>query len=210
MKAKEILEKLNISESDVVNIYPYGSKVYGTATAESDDDFIIVYKAAMLPNGAFRNNAISSADRKIQAVCYSRGGFQDAINNYEIGALECIFLPEEMIIQQKWPFKIQKWNAKEMGKKIISKASASWHLASLQYKDGEIEMAKKGVYHALRILSFGEQMKDFGKIVSFREAQFLRRQIMEEEPEFKINEWIELRDLIMNKLRSCTTETKNN
>lgn len=200
MEAKEILEKLNIPESDVVNIYPYGSKVYGTDTEDSDEDFIIVYKSAFLPNGAFRNNAISSADRRIQAVCYSRTGFQDAINNYEIGALECLFVPEDKVVMKKWPFKIQKWDVKEMGKKIISKASASWHLANLQFKDDEIEMSKKGVYHALRILDFGEQLKEFGKIVSFHEAQILKQQIMEEE-DFDIKEWLPLRDVKMDKLR---------
>lgn len=201
MEAQHILSSLNIPEGDVLNIYPYGSKVYGTDTPDSDDDFIIVYKSAFLPNGAFRNNAISSTDKSIQAVCYSRSGFQDAINNYEIGALECLFIPDEMVIQKKWPFKIQKWNVKELGKKIISKASASWHAASMQYKDGEIEMAKRGVYHALRILDFGEQLKEFGKIVSFDEARVLKRQIMDEEPDFKISDWIELRDLKMDKLR---------
>jgi hypothetical protein len=199
--AKEILDKLNIPEADVLNIYPYGSKVYGTDNDDSDDDFIIVYKSAFLPNGAFRNNAISSADRKIQAVCYSRGGFQDAINNYEIGALECLFVPEEKIIQKKWPFKIQKWDVKDLCKKIITKASNSWHTATLSYQDDNIVMAKKGVYHALRILDFGEQLKEFGKIVSFHEAQVLRRQIMDEEPDFKIKEWIPLRDAMMDKLR---------
>jgi hypothetical protein len=200
MEAKEILELLNIPEADAVNIYPYGSRVYGTYNDESDEDFIIVYKSAFLPNGAFRNNAISSKDRKVQAVCYSRSGFQDAINNYEIGALECLSVPDDKVIMKKWPFKIQKWDVKEMGKKIISKASASWHLANLQFKDDEIEMAKKGVYHALRILDFGDQLKEHGKIVSFHEAQVLRKQIMEEEP-FKISEWLPLRDQLMSKLR---------
>ncbi len=201
MGKNEIIESLGISEEDILNIYPYGSRVYGTNTEESDYDFIIVYKRSLLPNGAFRNNAISSKDRKIQAVCYSKGGFQDAINNYEIGALECLSLPKEAVVLENHVFQIHKWNPKEMGKKIISKASASWHLAAMQYKDEEIEMAKKGVYHALRILDFGEQIKDFRKIISFNEAQVLYKQIMKEESDFKIKEWIPLRDIKMDKLR---------
>jgi hypothetical protein len=208
MEAKEILEKLNIPENDVVNIYPYGSKVYGTASEDSDDDFIIVYKSALLPNGAFRNNAISSADKQIQAVCYSRGGFQDAINNYEIGALECLFLPEEKVIMKKWKFAIQRWEEKEMTKKIISKASASWHLAQLQFEDGEDEMARKGVYHALRILQLGIQLKEFKKIVTFSEAKAIREMVMNDE-DFSVKKWLHIRDNLMEKLR-CTTEKISN
>ncbi len=98
MEAEEVIAKLGLEDSDIVNVYVYGSHVYGTATSESDSDFILVYRSAMLPNGAFRNNAISSEDRSVQGVCYSRSGFQDALNNYEIGALECMSLPDNLIL----------------------------------------------------------------------------------------------------------------
>lgn len=200
LDAELILLKLAIPEEHVVNIYPYGSKVYGTDDDYSDDDFIIVYKSAFLPNGAFRNNAISSRDRRVQAVCYSRGGFQDAINNYEIGALECLFLPDNKIIQKKWPFKIQKWDEKEMCKKIISKASVSWHSANMQFKDDEIVMAKKGVYHALRILHFGDQLRQTQTIHDFEVAKEFKEMIMNEE-NFDIGDWLKLRDEMMDRLR---------
>lgn len=201
IKTEDILSELNIPEADVLNIYPYGSKVYGTQTEDSDSDFIIVYKSAFLPNGAFRNNAISSPDRQIQAVCYSRTGFQDAINNYEIGALECIFMPEELILKKKWPFKVNKWDIKELCKKIISKASDSWHVATMQFKDGETEMAQRGVYHALRILEFGIQLKEYGKIINYGIAKEIKDSVFNEEQEFIIYKWIPIRDEKMNKLR---------
>ena len=105
MTSENILSELNITE-EVLNIYPYGSRVYGIATEESDHDFIIVTKGAFLKSGAFRQNAISSKDWMVQGVLYSRGGFMDAINNYEIGALECMSLEPSMIIQNTWPFNI--------------------------------------------------------------------------------------------------------
>ena len=199
-EAEMVLIKLMIPEEHVVNIYPYGSKVYGTADEHSDDDYIIVYKAALLPNGAFRNNAISSRDRRVQAVCYSRGGFQDAINNYEIGALECLFLPTDKVLMKKWPFKITKWDEKEMCKKIISKASASWHSANMQFKDDEVEMARKGVYHALRILELGEQLRKTQTIYDFEKAKEFKNLIMEDE-DFSVVKYLKLRDEMMDKLR---------
>lgn len=37
---EKICSELNLDLSKVLNIYPYGSKVYGTANEESDDDWI--------------------------------------------------------------------------------------------------------------------------------------------------------------------------
>lgn len=200
--AEEILKKLNIEE-EVLAIYPYGSRVYGTATESSDHDYIIVTKSAQLKSGAFKQNAISSKDWAIQGVLYSRGGFIDAINNYEIGALECLFLDPNLPVLAKWPFKIQKWNEKEMVNKIIQKASASWHIASEQSKGGWKDRAKKGVYHALRILIFGIQLKEHQKIVDYAEANYLKKEI-DRLPDdmFDERQYLSLRDELMAKLKN--------
>ncbi len=200
MDAKEVIEKLGLDDKDIINVYPYGSRVYGTATEKSDYDFIVVYKSAFLPNGAFRNNAISSEDRTIQGVCYSRSGFQDALNNYEIGAIECMFLPDEMVLRQVWPFKNHKWDKKEMSRKIITKASDSWHNAKMRLSDDDLETSKKGLWHSLRILLFGIQLKEHCKIVDFSGANFLRESIFDDN-DFNIKKWISYRDELMDKLR---------
>lgn len=184
MKAEEICEKLNIDYSKVLNIYKYGSKVYGTDDEYSDSDYIIVYKTSFLPSGAFKDNAISSDDREIQGVCYSRAGFIDAINNYDISALECIFLPDEEIIQEKEIFKITKFNHREFSKKIITKSSSSWYFARLSFNDGNIEESKVNMYHALRILDFGNQIKTNGKIINYSSMNKLKEEI-ENDIDFK-------------------------
>lgn len=198
---EEILKALNITE-EVLAIYPYGSRIYGTASETSDHDYIVVTKGAFLKSGAFKQNAISSSDRKIQGVLYSRSGFTDAINNYEIGALECLFLDPSLPVLTKWPFKVQKWNEKELVSKIIQKASASWHIASEQSRGGWKDRAKKGVHHALRILMFGIQLKENQKIVNYSEAKDLWKEI-DRLPEdmFDDRMYLELRDELMTKLR---------
>ena len=117
LKLQKINEELNIDYSKILNIYPYGSQIYLNADEYSDSDHIIVFKSSLLPSGAFKDNAISSRFKDIQGVCYSRSGFIDAINNYDITALECIFLPEDKIIQKKMNFGITKYNEKELAKK---------------------------------------------------------------------------------------------
>ncbi len=201
MTPEFILSELNVTE-DVLNIYPYGSRVYGTANEHSDHDFIIVTKGALLKSGGFRQNAISSKDRKIQGVLYSRGGFIDALNNYEIGALECMSLDPSLIVLNKWPFKPQKWNDKELVKNIIKKSSASWHVAEMQAKNEDEYYAKKGIYHALRILMFGQQLKEYKKIVDFKVANKMVDELnLIDEDEFDTRNYIKMRDELMEKLR---------
>lgn len=177
MKAEEICEKLRLDHSKVLNIYPYGSKIYGTDDEYSDSDYIIVFKSALLPSGAFKDNAISSFDREIQGTCYSRTGFIDAINNYEIAALECLFLPEDKVIQKKMDFKITKWYDKEFAKKIVNKASSSWYFSTLAFNDENYESSIKNVFHALRILDFGLQLKKHKKIVNFSSMNEIKKEL---------------------------------
>lgn len=196
-----ILNELGITD-DVLAIFPYGSRVYGTAGKNSDYDYIIVMKAAILSNGAFRNNAISSSDRQIQGVVYSRGGFIDAINNYEIGALECLSLPENMVVDKKWPFKVSKWVTEDMVKSIIVKASNSRHNADQQSKNGNKYIGKKGMYQSLRILMFGLQLKEHGKIVDFTVGNELYDEIMRiEDAEFDTRDYFDQFSELLTEIR---------
>lgn len=207
---EKICSELNLDLTKVLNIYPYGSKVYGTAVEDSDDDFVIVFKGSLLPSGAFKDNAISNKDWTIQGVCYSRSGFIDALNNYQINALECIFLPEEKIVKQTMPFKLQKLDLKEMAKKIITTASSSWHFASLAYKDDHIDSAKKNVFHALRILDFGIQIRNHGKIVdysSMNEVKFILNHTGDFKPKHYNDQFIELQAILRGEKADVSRET---
>ena len=200
-KVEEILKELKITE-EVVTIYPYGSHVYGSAKEGSDVDYIIVTKGAFLKSGGFKQNAISSFDKKAQGVLYSRSGFTDAINNYEIAALECLSLEPDKIILSKWPFKLHKWDEKEMVKNIIKKASASWYIASEQSKNDDKHLAKKGIYHALRILMFGLQLKEHKKIIDFQCSNELKQEIYNlPDDMFDDRLYLKLRDELITKLK---------
>ena len=205
LSSEKILQELNIEE-EVIAIFPYGSRVYGTNTEGSDHDFVIVGKGATLSNGAFKNNAISNSDRSIQGVLYSRGGFIDAINNYDIAAIECLSVEP---ILMKWPFKIQKWDEKQMVKKIIQKASASWYSADNAAKNGQTKQAKKGIFHALRILNFALQLKFYKKITDFSVCNDLFLQIkMVPDFEFDTRNYITARDNLMELLRNAEKTIK--
>jgi hypothetical protein len=201
MTPEQICEKLKIDYSQILNIYPYGSKIYGTSNEDSDDDFVIVYRSSLLPSGSFKDNAISSEDRSVQGSCYSRSGFIDAINNYQISALECIFLPDDKIVQKKMNFSMNKFDVKELSKKIISTASSSWHFANLAYQDDNIDSSKKNIYHALRILDFGIQIKENRKIVDYGSAS-LYKELVDYAEDYKPKNFHDLFIELSEKLKS--------
>lgn len=201
--AETICRFLGEDPTKILNIYPYGSRVYGTYNEHSDYDFILVYKSAFLDDGSFKRNARSSEDREIQGIAYSRTGFIDAINNYDISAIECLSLDDDDIIKKVWKnFKITKYVEKEMIKKIISKASASFHIAKEAYKYDNIDQSIRGVYHTLRILDFGIQIKEHQKVVDFSTAKKYYDQMMNVDPEtFRLKDYIPQRDELMAQLR---------
>ena len=194
-RAEEICEKLNLNLDDVWNIYPYGSRVYSCYNEYSDYDYIIVYKQSFLPSGSFKDNAISSEDYTIQGTCYSRGGFIDAINNYQMPALEAIFLPDEKIVKKTFNFKLNKFEEKQFVKKVITLASASWHNAILSYKDDNHPYVSKNIFHALRILDFGVQIKNHGKIINYSSMNEVKEKLYDIDYIPEINDWY---DLFMN------------
>lgn len=200
--AEQVLAELNIPTEDVICVYPYGSRIYGHFSEKSDYDWVVVYKSAFLPNGAFRNNAISSPDRLHQAISYSRTGYLNAIDTYDITALECAFLPESLALMEKMRMRVRKWVPKEMVAAIITKASASWHQANECYQKLYGERSKKNAYHSLRILGFGLQMKEHQKIVDYSEYNWLRDEI-EAIPadDFNPGVYLATRDQMMTKLR---------
>jgi len=221
---KEIANSVGLDPDSILNVYCYGSRVYGTDDEHSDDDFVVVHKGFSIENSyndnkAFNQNAISSEDGQIQVIRYSRSGFQAAIDNYEIGAIECLFLPENKIIQkdEKVVFSMRNFDKpsvnyeiKQMVKKIITKASNSWFLGNKVIENGahdssRLEKADKAFFHALRILKFGLQLKNHKKIVDFTEANqiwFDRLAVGEPLTYGEVKEkYLPLRDELMAELR---------
>jgi len=197
----KILSELGISD-EVLAIYPYGSKVYGTDDEYSDSDFIIVMKSGMLSDGSFKSNAISNSDRTIQGVLYSRGGFIDAINNYDISVMECLSLPKDKVIKDVWGFKLPKIDSKAMGKSIISKASNSLHICRRQHKFEQYDLAKRGLYHSLRVLDFGLQLKEYGSVIDLSSTNGLFKQITSEDDNTPFDTYMEYFGDYIDKLRS--------
>ena len=68
-----------MKDSNILNIYRFGSHVYGTNNEKSDEDFIYVVN----------NYQITDS---IDKHYYTKKEFQSLLNNHDIRILECYFL----------------------------------------------------------------------------------------------------------------------
>lgn len=190
-----ILSLFKLSSSDILNIYPYGSRVYGTATESSDWDYIIVTKSGE-PKKEIK---VTNMD----ATLYSQEQFQIEINNHEISVLECLSLPPEQAILQNVEFSFEL-DLQTLRHSISSKASNSFVKAKKKLTvtaDYNEKIALKSLFHSLKIPMFGSQIADNGKIIDFSCANHFLKDITE----MKTNNWEELKSKyqpIYNQLNS--------
>ena len=98
MTLKNLLEKLNLDESRIINIYHFGSSVYQTRNSNSDFDFIIVYEQDENVSQIFVDD--------IQATLYSENEFLNRLHKHKIEVLECIFLPDDFKLKESKDYSI--------------------------------------------------------------------------------------------------------
>lgn len=164
-----ILKTFQLNDSEVLNIFPYGSRVYGTHSEVSDYDFIIVL------NKEVHEFDLISNDKKINIHLYSPDGFMDQLEQHKIAALECFFLPQELLLEKKLKF-FFPLNKEKLRSNISEKASHSWVKAKKKLeveKDKDFYIGKKSLFHSLRIIDFGIQIATHSKIVDYSSSNYL-------------------------------------
>lgn len=158
-----LIKLFNLSENNVLAIFPYGSYVYGTANEKSDRDFIVVCK-----NGSVEDDfAVVRED--LSCHFYTEDNFQEQLDKHKISALECFFLPPESLLLslKKFQFKL---NIEKLRASISEKSSHSWVKAKKKFeveKDRNVYIAKKSLFHSFRIIDFGTQIAVHGTIVNY-------------------------------------------
>ncbi len=154
------------------NIYRFGSIVYGTNTKDSDEDFIVV--SDIIEDVQIH---IGNQDYNI----YSSKTFQEKLNNNEIDALECMFLDKQFVLKEnkKFNFKINLEKLKNSVGELSSNSYAKCHKKLTVDKDYNPYIAKKSLWHAFRVVMFGMQIAETGKIYDYTCSNKIKTRIME-------------------------------
>lgn len=160
-----------LNNKKLLNTYLYGLFVYGTNDEESDVDYIYIVDHQDNDEEQF---LLGKTNITIYPVDY----FQSKIDNHDVSALECYFLPE------KYKIELHRFNftldLEKLRRSFSEKSSNSWVKAKKKIDvHKEYRIGMKSLFHSIRIISFGIQIVKFG-MIHYNEVNSTWRQIKEQ------------------------------
>jgi hypothetical protein len=142
----------------LTHVFAYGSHIYGTNTEKSDEDFIVIVRSDEIVD-----YGIHEDNRNI--FVHSDTLFQQMIDDHKVQALECIFSHPH-----SFTFTLNPEKLRSSFSAVVSNAMSK---ARKKLKPGEhfnSYIAKKSLFHGIRILDYGCQIAEHGKIINFQSA----------------------------------------
>lgn len=174
----EMFERGIIKSKDFLCVYPYGSRVY-ECNLDGDEDLLII----MDTEDKKHETQYSLGYRDMSF--YAKNSFQEMLLNHDIIALECFFLPENLKQKENIAFDFEL-DLKKLRHSVSHVSSNSFVKAKKKLtveKDFNPYIGKKSLFHSLRILKFGIQIAEFGRIVNYAEANHLWDEIISDKSE---------------------------
>lgn len=193
MELQEIISRAKLDDKNIVNVYSYGSRVYGTFHKNSDYDFIIVVKK--------RDNEQFS-DKLINVNFFAIESHQHRLFEHEISALECQFLSPEHILLERQKFKFSL-DLNKLRHALSAKSSNSWVKAKKKLTvpaDYDLDLGRKSLFHSIRIIEYGIQIATYGYIKDYASCNTLYKEIMQ------YYNWEEMFDVFKQRYNQICTE----
>ncbi len=196
-----ILDLTGLEDKDLIAVYRYGSRVYGTFERNSDYDYIVVHA------GATSNDAqqFDSHDKDLSVHTYHRDSWQRHLDDHKIFAIECHSFGPEYGDERLDQFKFKLDHA-ALRKEISSKASNSWVKCKkkLTVETDEEYIGIKSLFHSFRIPTFGIQIAQYSAVTDFQAANHIWEELRV--LDFKNVTWDELKDKYQPRHNALMTE----
>jgi hypothetical protein len=181
-----------------LNIYEYGSVIYGTyIEGKSDKDYIVI-----VPD-KYNINTDQVEYNNCHYNIFHASKWQEKLNNNEVDAIEIFFMPKKHVIKETVVFTTQIIPYK-IREQFSRTASNSWVKCKkkLIIEDSfNPRVGKKSLWHSLRIIDFGKQILLTGSIYNYSSMNHLYKEIVE----FVNNDWKYYQDKyqpIYNKMKT--------
>lgn len=145
-------------EEFVIKVYHYGSHVYGTATEDSDKDYIVVVHSTE----KYSYNVRSAGG---DFTVYTEPLFVEMIREHYVHILECIFQTRTDPYQIYFHLDLEKLRRQYSGV-----TSNSYVKCKKKIRDGEVHIGLKSMFHSIRLLEFAIQIAKHGYIVNYASA----------------------------------------
>ena len=185
------------NDDNVLNIYQFGSRVYGSDNKDSDYDYIMIVKEFFDP-------------KDINIHVHTVQNFQRLLDNHDIQALECLFLPPKFILKDTLDNNlIWELDKSKLRTSISTISSNSWVKGKkklIVQGDYDINLAIKSLFHSLRIIDFGIQIAIHNRIVDYSSKNYILEDLIKLAEEYQSVELWEIIDSkyreVYNKLRT--------
>lgn len=186
-----------IKDENILNLYTYGSVVYNTNNEKSDLDFIAIVIVKKEEQVILDNINISF---------YTVEEFKEKLDNHEISAIECLFLPDDLILKKTVDFGLSI-DKHKLHCECSKKASNSFVKAKKKIKDGHIYIGQKSLFHSIRIIDFAIQIIKHGKIVDYSSQSQIFKLILDENPNTVVEKFKATYNLKKSELRRLEGRT---
>jgi hypothetical protein len=164
-----ILRTLRLPDEAVHGLYRSGSRVYGTARVDSDEDFVAVLAQ---PNA--RRDLVLGAGRDV--LLHTRQSFAEAIARHSVMALECLFAPPEHRLKEQRPAPVFTLDRRKLFDSAVARSRSDFDKAARRFEEAPAA-SKKKLFHSLRVPIFALQIAERGRIFDFHAARSLWEQI---------------------------------
>jgi hypothetical protein len=187
----EVIKRSKIHPVRIKAIFGFGSRVYQTASYDSDWDWIVV------ANTSISNQEIRSGDFNIHVM--TPDGFMNCLKDHKTSQVEAFMAPDEFRLLEDIDI---SWvpSIPSLRHSFSHTSSNSWVKAKKKMMQGDYYLGTKSLFHSLRIPMFGTQIAKSNHIYDFIEANWIYEEISSKK--WKWNDLdTEFRDL-RNKINS--------
>lgn len=158
-ETKEQIRELSpfVLRYKLTHIYGFGSPYYGTyQEGKSDRDFICITSENIEEKIDIRDN------QNMDLHIFSEKQFIEALENHDIRLIEALYHP--ILEEHKIEFTLDRSKLRSV---LSQKCNISWVKAKKKLivkEDRDIHIAKKSLFHCLRLFDFGIQLGNTGVI----------------------------------------------
>lgn len=178
---------------DILQVFPYGSHVYGLHGPSSDRDYCIVVSG--------QNVSESMRVDQVDAFVYSDDVFMQKLSEHDTVLMECVFLSDLTKHLQKIDIPTLRHSFSAAADRAFCKAKKKFIIQA----DKDLYLGRKNIFHAFRILLFGKQLAVDKRISDYSAANWVWHEVMANPSE----DWIEYEGTYKPLLRELKTEFRS-
>lgn len=188
---------MEINDANILNIYKFGSHLYKTNHEKSDEDFIIVVK-----------KWYASADINVHVFTIDQ--FQRLLDNCDIQMLECYFSTQKIKEEHQFHFHLDKAKLRTSISTICSNSWVRGKKKLTVMGDYDKYLAIKSIFHSLRILDFGIQLAESGRIYDFSSMNYVLTDLQRLSEQYEnIELWTAIDEKYRKKFNSLSSHFKS-